>query len=591
MGTCYSKSGAGASLSPPENAPRARKRLSWRMKRRDREGSSISREGDFASGLPDSSPHKTKDLTAANVNSAEADPLLAEKQADGREGKAENSSLQATVAPSDSGIESIGTTQEDSQDQRGSHQVEEIVELKMRRKDTKITESARAEESDSSSDNETSVYLSRQLQRLSRGSCHKCGNFKLDDSALTALLADSYCICGPRRAGRPSVNPECQTHGLRHQRSNLSSQVDSMPGNEYNSGDHMGSVETSIISTQSPVVKCSENVPRKSSLKKRLSFECVEDRTSLSMRGSLKTEYEPVLNCTDSFDDVFEDEAGEDRESNADLRTHLGSLEKSLEKFPLSAHKRKSLLSEILDITDSICRCDFYSNEIFCSSQDPQESDEDISRSVQCVTSATTAHQKFPAESVSKSSPALYSPLMKKGLGSAKNVSFAMENTPKSFSTSNSSQSSIKGSRQNGAPSSSYGGLKSNLERLPSVDSTEMIVLSGSDSEGDEDSTLDSPEENGHIYSTEGCRKTLSYSSVQHLVGNSRELSIPVDSARRMFVDGRDSIVIPTEVYCQLEADLSVMKEQLLFLTSLMLEENEEETSLYDTDVMEESFA
>ena len=462
MGACYSKSGAGASLSPPEKAPRVRKRLSWRVKRRDRDDSSLSREVESAAESPDF-PQKTEGLLIPDLNSTEADPLLAQKQVDERECKAEISPLQVTVAPSDSGIESIGTVQEDSQDQRGNHQVGETVRLKLRRKDPKVTETARTEESDSSSDDETSAYISRQLQRLSRGSCHKCGNFKLDDSALTALLADTYCICGPRRAGQPSFNPQCQTHKLRHQRSIISSRVDSVGAAENNS-DQMGSDKTPKSfgrDFSESNEKCDENFPRKSSLKKRLSSEVIGEGRDLKVL--LKSGDE---DCKDNFDEVFEDEIQEDKGPREALKTHLGSIENSLENFSLPAHQRRSLLSEILDITDSICHCDFYSNEIFCSPQDPQELDEDISKSVQCVTSASTAQQQFPAEAMSKSSPALYSSSTKKCHGSSKNVSFAMENVSKSFSTSDTYNSSIsfsKGRRQYGVPSSSFDGPKSRL--------------------------------------------------------------------------------------------------------------------------------
>ncbi|GFS09604.1 hypothetical protein ElyMa_006626300 [Elysia marginata] len=594
MGACYSKNGANASLSPQEKAPTIRKRLSWRSKKqRYCEDSLVAKEIESLVEVPPS-PEKFVVLTASELSSVGIDPILAEKEGDEeRESKTGISSpLQATVAPSDSGIESIGTVQEDGQDQQMSHLPSvETVGVKLRRKDHKTAAVGRAEESDSSSGDETSVYLSRQLQRLSRGSCHKCGNFKLDDSALTALLADSYCICGPRRAGRPSINPQCQTHGLRHQRS-TTVQVDTMEkGVVYSSTEDQPSTDKipklSLCSNFTEMNKKSiENLPRKSSLKKGLSSELLGEGRSL--RVSIKSEDDSAvvsaLAHKNSFDDVFEDESGGDGESNQAFWANSGSIDKNLDGFSLLAQHRKSLLSEILDITDSICHCDFYSNEIYCSPQDQQDLNEDISKSVQCVTSASIAQHQFSDETISKSTPVLYPQFIKKCHSSSKNVSFARENVSRSFATPEASRpepSLSKSSQQNGK-----------LERLSLLESNEGLVVSGSSSEEDMANIAELLNDgNVDVAMASSTRRSFSYSSVQQLVESSRELTGPMSSARRMLIDGCDSVVIPTEVYLQLEADLSTMKEQLQFLTSLMLEEQDEDTTLYETDEHEESFA
>ena len=462
MGACYSKSGATASLTPPEKAPKTRRRLSWRSKRRDRDDSSVSKELGSQVGFSES---PARDL-ASELTPVEADPLLVENLNGETGHKDEDSPLQARVAPSDSGIESIGTTQEECQDQRGAHQGEETVELKLRKRENGATARANEEDSDSSSGDETSAYLSRQLQRLSRGSCHKCGNFKLDDSAINALLADSYCICGPRRAGRPSVNPQCQTHGLRQQRSTISYQEDSgaMDGDD-GIRDGLGSVETSKVPVDNDLRGSNrvivETVPRKSSLKKGMSSEVLGGGRSLrvSLKSLDETAKLSASNCKNNFDDVFEDEIHDERDSSKTVWTHYGSLEKSLENFSLPTHQRRSLLSEILDITDSICRCDFYSNEIYCSPEEQQELDDSISKSVQCVTQAASAQQIFSDEDLSKSSPALYSPLMKKCLSSSKNVSFAKDNESKSFSTSDTFRPTTSFSKDRGSIQSSSSGV------------------------------------------------------------------------------------------------------------------------------------
>lgn len=588
MGACYSKSGAATSSSPPEKAPGLRKRLSWHSKKRDRESSSASRDVESLVGVQDS-PQTSAPQTASGPSPDEVEPLLVGKPGEERESKSGASSLfQATVAPSDSGIESIGTVQEDGPDQQGTQLGEEVSELQLRRKDyhNKTTvASGNGEESDNSSGDETSGYLSRQLQRLSRGSCHKCGNFKLDDSALTALLADTYCLCGPRRAGRPSVNPHCQTHGLRHQRSIISSNGEALGTTTGNvSIDQSGADHHAHTSSSCELLETNKNsydhMPLKSSLKKGRSSELLEE--GRGRRVSLKSveESSTSVSYQNNLDDVFEDEVSKDRESGQALWDRLGSLDKSLESLSVGSQQRRSLLSEILDITSSICHCDFYSNEVYCSAPDQQCAQEDISRSVQCVPTASTTKQQFSHDSISKSTPVLYPSLVKPCLGSAKNVSFANDNESKSLAASDTPTPNTRLTKA--------GQHKGKLERLSSVESVEGIVVSGSSSEDEDVSNV---AETCEVHPAKCTQRSLSYSNAQQLVGRSRELTGSVCSARRMWVDGCDSVVIPTEVYCQLEADLSTMREQLQYLTSLMLEEQDEETTMYESDGLEESFA
>ncbi|GFN98298.1 hypothetical protein PoB_002480400 [Plakobranchus ocellatus] len=615
MGACYSKNGPDSPVAAPNKAPRVRKPRSWRSK--ERVSTAVVKEVESPSKRS-SSTHENCSSPVKNVgdsvtgSNSTSDPVKeahteAEKLSADERKEAENL-VQARVAPSDSGIESIGMVQEDVQEMAEplkdeSHGVEtdfndeETISLtaQMRDKDNEEGQNSR---------------LSKRLERLSRGSCHKCGNFRLDDSAFTALLTDTYCLCGPRRAGQPSVNPQCRTHGLRHHQSSFSHVHDEGQNNitDAETEDQTGHLETVYDSLKEISQKTNKDQHSMNG-NKRFSLEILDGNRRLEV--PLKSEEKPLIfhkmSHGNNSNPMDKDEA---QTESHKVSSGSNSSDDILGDFPLSfMHKRKSLLSEILDITDSICQCDFYSNEIYCSPTHGKETSEkgkpDIRvanpTKVQLLLSSEPKHSSS-CEAISKSSPALHA-TTKKCLSLSKNVSFAKENECRSFETfnavsngtqnlshqPNSTQSKLTDSNHNSC-------RQENTLNSSSLSSSDGILMDGSESSEEDvpENEVFCDDQNEGLMQQSASdnrqRKTLSFSSIQHLVERSKEFAMPVHCVRRMFIDGLDSIVVPTEMYRQMEADLSVMKQQLEILTSLILEE-QEDTANFENIQLDESFA
>lgn len=262
-----------------------------------------------------------------------------------------SNSTSCRVAPSDSGIESIGTAPEDVLLVDNSNSSSSTSPLTS--ETSPVTFETKGEVNRMSD-------FSKRLQRLSRGSCYKCGNFKLDDSALTALLTNTYCLCGPRQVGKATANPKCQTH---RQRSN--SNKENVEANNSCLDDSFSSEDTS-----------------------RAEKTLLGNRVA-GFRGAGSQMNGNHSNTSDSFStkvDIGVNSSGDnkkiknidaiDSDGPAAPLAHFDSIDCILTGSPSpslsnlsSRSKRRSLLSEILDLTDSICKCDFYSNEYCCISE------------------------------------------------------------------------------------------------------------------------------------------------------------------------------------------------------------------------------
>ncbi|XP_035825581.1 uncharacterized protein LOC101855019 isoform X2 [Aplysia californica] len=572
MGTCYSRNVADAASRHGDPALRPRKRDSKREKKRLKEYDVVpNTEEPVVSGQIDesvvsaSSPQVEKMpcvLTPPDVASTkEVEPSLHV----GEQG----------VAPSDSGIESLGT----------------LVEENILR------------QTDGVSRGQSS--LAKRLERLSRGSCHKCGNFKLDDSALTALLADTYCLCGPRQAGKPTVNPQCQTHGLyRSKRS---------PSESVSSPSSPQRVLFEFASTASL-----DAAPLKSSLKTSGSTSARDRSVRISVRSteSLEEALAAVL-VRDGSRSPSEEKAPLAQGESSD---NVLLSRSSLRSKGLGASSR-SLLTEILDITDSICKCDFYSNEYCCTngvhsngdtadrrfltSENGESCGDPFSDTVNgknmCSQSnggsagnlandAKDSQQSSPLHNgLCTESPSRGDAAYKKCASLPKNVSFATESesqlSSKFFSPSK-PLSKGKAMLPNGLPESSVSDTSSGVFTNHSASESYLasafkdshkrsaslgsrgLILSDSSSEaldGPTDDDLDSADLDSLSRVT-----SLSYSSIRQLVESSEELCSPL--ARRMLLDGEECVVMPAEAYDQMRADLAILRQQLGMLSSLMLE-------------------
>lgn len=431
------------------------------------------------------------------------------------------------VAPSDSGIESIGTAPEECLE-RGTFKPDPDE-------------------------------LTKKLERLSRGSCSKCGNFKLDDSAFTALLANTYCSCGPRQPGKPSMNPHCQTHGQKKQIS-------------LDKNGLKSSLKNPCVAQKDKNLRIS--IRSAESLDVALTLLSSAEKSRYDISDKCVEEYELAqapLAHFDSIDTVLNDTANK------------------------SKQKRRSLLSEILDITDSICRCDFYSNEICCS----RVHDENLESASLSLVSESHHEQRVVTETDqtnSENHDKNTLPLQdngeldsdnyqnvdsanKKSTSLPKYVSFATHKadeldppSPNAGPGIDSSKSELSsGIFTNGSSSESY--LHRAIKKAPHKRTLSLssrgVVLSDSSSEALNDGTED---DLASLDLDSLSRATsLSYSSIRQLVESTEDL-VSLDNAIRMNVDGVDCIVIPSETFTQMQTDLATLKQQLLCLSSLIQE-------------------
>ncbi|XP_076458673.1 uncharacterized protein LOC143292362 [Babylonia areolata] len=224
----------------------------------------------------------------------------------------ENVEKATGVAPSDSGIESIGPVTEDPNCEP------------LGKKDLSLCRSCH-----------------NKLKRLSRGSCQQCGQFQLDTSELSLLVpGNTYCMCsGHRQAGQQSA---CLRHGTgspvsyspkRHSdiptrllKSNLKKQ-----GQERGEGKHV-----------------------------RMSWKSAD---SLDLHTSMYT-------CMDRAKSEASDVFGDDVSFRAPL-AQFDSVENQLDTENVDHEdgdvfftSRMSIYSEILELADSICHCDFSSAQL-----------------------------------------------------------------------------------------------------------------------------------------------------------------------------------------------------------------------------------
>ncbi|KAK7507272.1 hypothetical protein BaRGS_00001207 [Batillaria attramentaria] len=210
------------------------------------------------------------------------------------------------VAPSDSGIESIGSPQEESAQEPVNHEFS-------------LCQSCH-----------------QKLQRISRGSCHQCGNFRINSSELSALVSgDTYCTCGPRVAGRQSA---CRTHGLKG----------------GNAPTHRHSDMLGLV--------------LKSNLKKHGSGRGDAKRVRMSWKSADSLDMGATMNtCMDRAKSEASEIFGDDVSFRAPL-AQFDSVDCQLdaddgvEANTVFAGSRMSIYSEILDLADCICKCDFSSN-------------------------------------------------------------------------------------------------------------------------------------------------------------------------------------------------------------------------------------
>ena len=213
------------------------------------------------------------------------------------------------IAPSDSGIESIGSPQEDL-DPAAAEAVD--------RREFTLCRACH-----------------HKLKRLSRSSCHHCGHFRIGTVELSTLVnGNTYCTCGPRQPGKLTT---CQTHGARGK---------AAPTHRHS--DVPGGVLKSNLKKHGLGGGDSKHV--------RMSWKSSD---SLDMNGSMNT-------CMDRAKSEASDVFGDDVSFRAPL-AQFDSVDKQLNDEPVEEEdcdaaflaSRMSIYSEILDLADCICKCDF----------------------------------------------------------------------------------------------------------------------------------------------------------------------------------------------------------------------------------------
>ncbi|XP_059174673.1 uncharacterized protein LOC131954871 isoform X2 [Physella acuta] len=546
MGTCYSKD---ASESKPPQSKRELKRKKCDTDALTAESVPLC-EGDKTS---EDAPAETgtavsKIDSSLGEDSRSSTPELLPEQTDEKR-------IDRGVAPSDSGIESIGTAADDA---------------------VTTTDSVSKQS-----------QLAKRLERLSRGSCSRCGNFKLDDCAFTALLADTYCLCGPRQAGKPGVNPNCQTHGNHSPRKQSPSHT-----TDTSNGQVCNKSEDNVVS---------DDLQLKSSLKKANGGRKDKNlRISIRSTDSLEMAL-TLLSLSEGYKlDVSDISINNKKYVKAPL-AQFDSMENNLNSSPSSkSGKRRSLLSEILDITDSICRCDFYSNEYCCTSgqhlsenTNNTESFEQahcyengVDSGSQNVCDNPCEHESPTSEQLCSHSSDKSNAASKKTASLPKNVSFATHATgeldeSKLYATISGTVHSESVMSEESSGVFTYSNTstsepllvqkpKKNSHKRTASLSSRGVLLSDSSSEALDCGT---EEDMASLDLDSLSRATsLSYSSIRHLVESTEDLVSPLSSARKMMVDGVECIVIPTETYYQMQSDLTTLKQQLLCLSSLIQE-------------------
>lgn len=220
---------------------------------------------------------------------------------------------QKGVAPSDSGIESIGPGQD---------------------------EAATPEPTDKLHYRHFTLCQSCQLKlrRLSVGSCRNCGQVKVSSSELSALVhGETYCTCGPRQLGKQS---ECTTHSVR--------------GKPIAANHRHSDIPTSLL--KSNLKKAGLDKGDESSKHVHMSWksaDCLDEKAS-AIIGNM---------CLDRAKSEQSEVFGDDVSFRAPL-AQFDSVDKHLDGGAVWCDgailaSRMSIYSELLDVADSICKCDF----------------------------------------------------------------------------------------------------------------------------------------------------------------------------------------------------------------------------------------
>ncbi|XP_076462103.1 uncharacterized protein LOC143294609 [Babylonia areolata] len=181
MGGCYSVSSNTAANSPVHKRPKLR------SSRRSRKKYSAVNNGD----TPEISSNGRSVSAEEQVTNSGLRQVIRDE---------------AGVAPSDSGIESLEFPKEEVNPQ---------VVSNSDRVGLAVPVEGLKEESLGDREYTLCHACHRHLQRLNRGLCERCGQFRINHSALLGLVNtgnDTYCTCGPRQPGKAST---CRTHGGR----------------------------------------------------------------------------------------------------------------------------------------------------------------------------------------------------------------------------------------------------------------------------------------------------------------------------------------------------------------------------------------
>ncbi|KAL8601515.1 hypothetical protein ACOMHN_000457 [Nucella lapillus] len=456
MGGCYSTDSEGAMTSPKHKLPAEKQ--AWCNEKGPQYSSLTNGDSQFKE---DELLKQSKLIISVSPVSA---PPLVDSQALLEEaGKAKG------VVPSDSGIESIGPPAEESS-----------YEAAEKNQGISLCRSCHT-----------------KLKRISRGSCEQCGQFRLDTSELSSLLnGQAYCTCSPREAGKQSG---CRTHG--------------------------------IASPVSPSCKRHSDIPvrlLKSNLKKqgqgrgdqskhvRMSWKSAD---SLDLCSAMNT-------CMDRAKSEASDVFGDDISFRAPL-AQFDSVDNQLNVENMDEEgddvfftSRMSIYSEILELTDSICHCDF--------SDTPLEGS--------CISGL--------CESEDQSSPC-----------SKTKQPFSSQSTPTRFATY--SEHPCSGSR-----------LEEDEDRENGLSKSSGHL--GSSSKCNRENTGEKADRGVTLRSSPLGRAAVN--ALESLSAECEEVLCPVS----LVVRGRQMIMMDARLYSQLLTDLCLLKQQLLRLSQILQAEGDD---------------
>ncbi|XP_070185492.1 uncharacterized protein [Littorina saxatilis] len=458
MGGCYSSESKGALTSPRHKLPR------------DKPLRQSKKDPQYSSATNGSAPQDEDLITASTKVPLLAEPVTSPTQ---NSHHVKVNGVAKGVVPSDSGIESLGSPTEESNPIPG-------VESNPKPGENKGFTLCRSCHS--------------KLQRISRGPCNQCGNFRVDATELTAMVNnDTYCTCGPRQPGKQST---CRTHG-KGKASPLHRHSD---------------IPTLVLKSS-----LRKELGRGDGKKVRMSWKSAD---SLDMNNVLNT-------CMDRAKSEASDVFGDDVSFKAPL-AQFDSVEHQLNHKEDQCDaaflaSRMSIYSEILDLTDCICKCDFASVQLVQASQ-PPNSNTTLSGK---PTTTDSARNACVCETVGQ-------------LGSLP-VRTGVENGHLCLTEEDDEDSGHGMSK-----SDDHSGSVSELE--PEA--------------GDEGRSLSSHSSPVRLAAA---------SVVDSLSSEGEDLACPVS----VMVKGRQLVVMDATTYTQMLEDLAMLKEQLSLLTQVIQEEED----------------